>query len=660
MTALDNGLYSLARLFTDRFFIIPDFQRGYAWAKKQVDEFWKDLDLLQSGAHHYAGQLILEATGPGSHEYRVVDGQQRLTTCFLALKAAADVFAESGSKELQQQASALTARFHYQETDGLRTYRLRYEDGSPTNTYLADAIFKDPRHRGRGSDIRTLYTENIRLAYANLRAKFAALPPARSLEIVQRITESLLCNVFLVTKEFDIHVAFETINNRGRELSKLELLKNRLIYLTTVFSGMPACSARQARDLRAEINESWSSIYKWLGNDPGHKLDDDDFLTTHWIAYFGYDKSEADALKVSLFEEHFTAQAVRDETLTIGLVQRYIRSLSQAATLWHYLHAPVRYLPASCAIWLERIERLSWSSFKPLLLSACLRLARDLPDIVTAPAAAPKKFEALVPLLKQVERYIFMVYYMTDRRGHTGRTEIYNTASILCPDGLRAQLGSSGKNDLAWAARKIAAMNDKSFEQDSGGSDGDGADEFSALPAYFNLDLFRQNAQDRLGRGLGFYGWDFTKVVLFEYEESLRGAHHAPKVTWKHVSNETIEHIYPQKADAEYWRKRFPFDGRQTRKQKMWGNSLGNLLLLSRGVNASLSNRPFTEKVSLYKEGSFSETRLAATCKHWTQKSVIERGEQILKFLEQRWEIEFKDHGVKYKDCLVVPELAKN
>jgi hypothetical protein len=39
---------------------------------------------------------------------------------------------------------------------------------------------------------------------------------------------------------------------------------------------------------------------------------------------------------------------------------------------------------------------------------------------------------------------------------------------------------------------------------------------------------------------------------------------------------------------------------------------------------------------------------------------VIERGEQILKFLEQRWDIEFKDHGIKYKDCLVVPELAKN
>lgn len=661
MTSLSNGLYSLSQLFSDNFFVIPDFQRGYAWGKRQVDEFWKDLELLHVGARHYAGQLILEAAGaPGSRQYLVVDGQQRLTTSYLALKAAVDVFRQSESKALREQADTLTRLFHYEERDALRTYRLCYADGSPTNAYLSGVIFQDARHRAQASDIRTLYTENIRSAYDIFGRKFAELTPEQALDMVERITDALLCNVFCVTKDFDVHVAFETINNRGRELSKLELLKNRLIYLTTVFGTMPGTSQARGRDLRKEINDSWSSIYKWLGNDPGHPLDDDDFLSTHWIAYFGYDKSEADALKVALFEEYFTARSVREASLTIGDVQCYIRSLAQAATVWHYLHVPTRYLPGSCVTWLERIERLRWSSFKPLLLSAFLRLAADVPRVVTAPAEVTRDIEQLVPLLRQVERYIFMVYYMAEWRGHTGRSEIYGIAAILCPDGLKSELGATAADDLAWAARRVGAMNDNGIgdapRRHSLASDAD----FHARDGYFNLNDFKDNVQRRLGRGEGFYNWDFTKIVLFEYEQALQGHHNAPKVTWKHVSNETIEHIYPQTPSDAYWLKRFPYDRRQIRKQTMWRNSLGNLLLLSRSVNSSVGNADFTTKVAEFKKGSFSATSLAADYKHWTPKHVVERGEKILKFLENRWDLRFKDYSISYKECLVVPELAKD
>lgn len=39
-------------------------------------------------------------------------------------------------------------------------------------------------------------------------------------------------NVYQINDSFDIFVAFEIINNRGKPLSSLELLKNRLIYLS--------------------------------------------------------------------------------------------------------------------------------------------------------------------------------------------------------------------------------------------------------------------------------------------------------------------------------------------------------------------------------------------------------------------------------------------
>lgn len=49
------------------------------------------------------------------------------------------------------------------------------------------------------------------------------------------------------------------MNNRGKKLSNLELLKNRLIYLSTKFEDEDKFS------LRRKINECWKKIYEYLG-----------------------------------------------------------------------------------------------------------------------------------------------------------------------------------------------------------------------------------------------------------------------------------------------------------------------------------------------------------------------------------------------------------
>ena len=42
-------------------------------------------------------------------------------------------------------------------------------------------------------------------------------------------------NIHEIADDYDVFVAFETMNNRGKKLTNLELLKNRLIYLTTLY-----------------------------------------------------------------------------------------------------------------------------------------------------------------------------------------------------------------------------------------------------------------------------------------------------------------------------------------------------------------------------------------------------------------------------------------
>lgn len=73
-------------------FVVPDFQRNYAWDKKQVEDLFTDiLEARDSGGDHFIGSLILQRANDGSvKKMLVVDGQQRLTTLFILISQIRD------------------------------------------------------------------------------------------------------------------------------------------------------------------------------------------------------------------------------------------------------------------------------------------------------------------------------------------------------------------------------------------------------------------------------------------------------------------------------------------------------------------------------------------------------------------------------------------
>lgn len=83
--------------------------------------------------------------------------------------------------------------------------------------------------------------------------------------------------MYIISDDIDVYVTFETMNNRGKPLSNLELLKNRLIYVSTLLNVADADKSR----LRRDINECWKKIYHILGKSKERVLLDDEFLVTH-------------------------------------------------------------------------------------------------------------------------------------------------------------------------------------------------------------------------------------------------------------------------------------------------------------------------------------------------------------------------------------------
>ena len=90
------------------------------------------------------------------------------------------------------------------------------------------------------------------------------------------ITKKFLFNEYIIKYEFDVFVAFETMNNRGKKLSDLELLKNRLIYLSTLYTDDELDRAGRT-SLRDSINDAWKEVYRQLGHNKLKPLNDDDF-----------------------------------------------------------------------------------------------------------------------------------------------------------------------------------------------------------------------------------------------------------------------------------------------------------------------------------------------------------------------------------------------
>ena len=110
----------------------------------------------------------------------------------------------------------------------------------------------------------------------------------------------------------DIFVVFEPMNTRGKGLSDLEKLKNRLIYLATLLQNMHAEATEEApnADLRNYIVKEWKEIYKELGRRRTLLNTDDTLLNYHWIMYHGYDRKRAKGYAEDLFEERFTVSKV--------------------------------------------------------------------------------------------------------------------------------------------------------------------------------------------------------------------------------------------------------------------------------------------------------------------------------------------------------------
>ncbi len=605
-------LKPLQEFFNKRVFRIPDYQRGYAWGADQLEDFWQDLNRIPDGRNHYTGQITLEAvpkeswqkwdedlwliTGSNYKAFYVVDGQQRLTTAVVLLKCLIDLVPEGGTLAFTGK-SELIGNYLFREAGVSKAYLFGYEKDNPSYEYLKTQILGQNSNAFQGTE--TVYTANLSGAreFFKKRLEKADLPKID--DLFRRLTQRFVFNEYELDADLDVFVAFETMNNRGKQLSKLELLKNRLIYLSTL---VPVEKDQQS-SLRRNINEAWKTIYEYLGKEIGSPLDDDEFLRAHWIMSFSYARDEADQYATFLLDRHFTQTRVTDKELTAADIQNFVDSIQKSVKAWHAIHFPHRAqnLEDSVRSGLERWGRLGGSAFAPAIMAAMQQ--KVSPDDLSA-------------FLSAAERFIFLVSRLCQRKSNTGDSEFYRLANQL----------HKGETSLPDATKQVRQRADQ----------------------YFSLEKATLEMRELFDEWEGYYSWSGRYYFLFEFEQHLKGmaGMQASKINWDEFTKSkkdhvTVEHIYPRSPEKGDWPS---FESRSEDEQHFLRHSLGNLLALSQSRNSKFSNRKFSIKkqdadgVRGYFNGSYSEIAVAQKA-DWTPKEVLERGVDMLGFLETRWEV---------------------
>ena len=110
MSKLNIDQKTIRELLTDKHadFLIPDYQRPYAWGEDECSTLWDDLfafafpnddfEQFDSGSDEYfLGPIVTFKNDEGKLE--IIDGQQRLTTIMLLLRAFYDKFASMKDKQ---------------------------------------------------------------------------------------------------------------------------------------------------------------------------------------------------------------------------------------------------------------------------------------------------------------------------------------------------------------------------------------------------------------------------------------------------------------------------------------------------------------------------------------------------------------------------------
>lgn len=203
-------------------FRIPVYQRNYDWSETNCNRLLDDVySIMDTGDKHFLGTIVFMAARSGGfslQEYIIIDGQQRLTTLMLILKAlslVAEKVGDSCYHEIEEQ--YLHNKYCAEE------YKVKLKpiksDNNQFILLLNDKI--------DDMDEDTHIYQNFILCKERFERWYKqGIKPS---QVLEALTKLEIVEIVLTKGEDDPQVIFESINSTGLDLSNADLIRNFLL-----------------------------------------------------------------------------------------------------------------------------------------------------------------------------------------------------------------------------------------------------------------------------------------------------------------------------------------------------------------------------------------------------------------------------------------------
>ncbi|MFY9220616.1 MAG: DUF262 domain-containing protein, partial [Candidatus Nanopelagicales bacterium] len=586
--------------------LVPLFQRPYVWdEERQWRPLWQDVErvankvvAMDHEARHFLGAVVLqqEANTFGTLNTRtIIDGQQRLTTLQLLFDA---IFAEITSLELTSIARRLTdlvENSEYQRREPEDRFKVW-----PTNRDRA--AFAEVMSAAQ-PDYDNLTHKTSRLVkahryFATQAREWLMQDPAdshhRASSLVDAVATRLQLVVIDLKADEDAQEIFETLNARGTPLTAADLIKNLL------FQRLDA-SPEESEKAYHEYWQQFETPFWEKEVSSGRILSSRSSLfLTQWLIAQTQDDIPAREV-FSSFKRHLDdgGSQILDTLKHIKLCADVYEELLLAAD---ERHKPLNPLET----FIYRAGEMQAEVVRPILIW------------LTDPTLIPVPDEQLHLALSSLESWLVRRTLLRERTA--GRNRFLLDVLQHLVSGDRATVGTRLESFLADQSSDVSYW----------------PDDEAVRASLADMPIYRRISRGRL------------RMILEAIEDYRRGfarTSSSAKGEQPVVRQEcTIEHVMPQR-----WGQHWPLpDDMSPSERDQIIQTLGNLTLVSRALNPSLSNAAWDgERGKRQALQAYSSIKLTADVINradshdgqWAEELIEERTQALIEDILVLWPV---------------------
>ncbi|GAA8138293.1 DUF262 domain-containing protein [Helicobacter pylori] len=397
---------------TGTIFSIPVYQRNYTWEEENCEKLLQDIvSISQNKKTHFMGSITYilhliddEKSLRQLQEFVIIDGQQRVTTIMLLLKA---IETKIPNEEIKKEIDNLL---------NLSGQRLRLKP-IKSDKEAFELVMQNRSHEIQGvSHIRNNYkffTKELK-NYLNKGYRIE--------EIYNAFLRLKIITIGLDPREDDPQVVFESINATGVQLKGLDLIRNYLM--------MGENSDRQDY----LYDTYWVPLEEWIG-----EKDLDDFIKTYLRIYFE-DKFKEKEVYYAL-KDHHRDNFSDDIQGLMSDMREYGRIYQIFLDRDHYfLHRGDPQQLANLRLHIKDLVKIKFGVAKPFVL----RCARDFEE-------GKLDYENFCEILQILISYFVRRSVCGDSTGVLNKVlyplyrqlELYRKPENVSADALKRYLGKS-------------------------------------------------------------------------------------------------------------------------------------------------------------------------------------------------------------------------